>query len=580
MENNELENLKIRYLELTSLFETNKILNASLDLHSILDNLLLTAMGRLMIGQGAVFIQVEDSVFELKALKGLPTQLLGQVFSALQAIKNPSFVSECAGASDHFCRFLKKNGLQIIIPMISNGKEIGFVTFGRKFIQSGYNPDEINFLESLVSSAAIAVDKGLLFDELKNTNRKLDKKVQELNTLFEISRELNSTLDIQKILNVLSFAVMGELLINRCLVALSANQKLKVRLVRGIDAPVAEIESWLQNSTCAESLGKYPVLELQTLAGQATDLDFLKQLGLEYCVAMSAQDTFKGFLAIGKKVTGEDLSQTELGFLETLANDAVSAIENAQMVEQMLEKQRMEEELKIARDIQKRLLPEYCPHYDALEISTVNHSCMEVGGDYYDCISLGDSRLGIAIADVSGKSTPAALLMANLQASLRALAGNGKSVQEITKKINDLIYQNTTSDKFITFFYSELSIRESTLTYTNAGHNPPILFHQDGSYQFLKTGGIILGMMPHMAYEEEAVQFHPNDVLVLYTDGITEAQNQDEEEFGEERLIQKIYENLSRTAEDISEGILEAVTAFSNAGDQTDDITLLVVKFK
>ncbi len=580
MENSELENLKIRYLELTSLFETNKILNASLDLNSILDNLLLTAMGRLMIGQGAVFIRVRDSAFELKALKGLSTKLLGQIFSAKQILKNPSFVSECSGAGDQFCRFLIENGLQIIIPMISNGKEIGFASFGKKFIQSEYNPDEINFLESLVSSAAIAVDKGLLFDELKNTNRKLDKKVQELNTLFEISRELNATLDIQKILNILSFAVMGELLINRCLVVLSKNNQLKVELARGLDTPVSEIENRLQKSTCVSSLSKHPVLELTGLIDQENDLDFLKQWGLEYCVAMSAQDTFRGFLAIGKKVTGEEMSPTELGFLETLANDAVSAIENAQMVEQMLEKQRMEEELKIARDIQKRLLPEYCPRYDRVEISAINHSCTEVGGDYYDCISLGENRLGIAIADVSGKSTPAALLMANLQASLRALASDGKSVKNMVGKINDLVYQNTTSDKFITFFYGELSVQESAFTYTNAGHNPPILFHQDGSYQFLKTGGIILGMMPHMAYDEETIQLQSNDILVLYTDGITEAQNQEEEEFGEERLIQKIYENLTLPAEDISEQILEAVKTFSNEANQTDDITLLVVKFK
>ncbi|NOY78075.1 MAG: SpoIIE family protein phosphatase [Calditrichaeota bacterium] len=575
-----MENLKIRYLELTSLFETNKILNASLDLQSILDNLLLTAMGRLMIGQGAVFIRMEDSVVELKALKGLPASLLGRVFPMPHLKGNPIFITDHKAAGDPLYRFLETNDLQILIPMISNGKEIGLVAFGKKFIQSEYNPDEINFLESLVSSAAIAVDKGLLFEELKSTNRKLDKKIQELNTLFEISRELKATLDIQKILNVLSFAVMGELLVNRCLIVLLDHQQLKVQLVRGLDASVVEIEKQLQNSACVKSLSQHPVLELTPEVCQESGLGFLKQLELEYCVAMSAQDVFKGFLGIGKKVTGETLSETELGFLETLANDAVSAIENAQMVEQMLEKQRMEEELKIARDIQKRLLPEYCPHYDRVEIAARNYSCTEVGGDYYDCLPLDASRLGIAIADVSGKSTPAALLMANLQASLRALASDGKPVQSIVKKINDLIYQNTTSDKFITFFYGELLVRESSLTFTNAGHNPPILFHQDGSYQFLKEGGIILGMMPHVAYEESTVLLHPNDVLVLYTDGITEAQNQEEEEFGEERLIQKIYENLLLPAEEISEKILEAVKTFSNGADQTDDMTLLVVKIK
>ena len=580
MENTEFENLKIRYLELTSLFETNKILNASLDLRAILNNLLLTSMGRLMIGQGVVFIRDEKSLYKIAAAKGFSPGRLGQTFFVETALETPLYISEMPCKGDQFCQFLKENNLQIVVPIISNGRLIGILGFGKKFIQSDYKPEEIDFLQSLADSAAIAVDKSLLFDELKKTNRKLDKKIQELNTLFEISRELNATLEIQKIVNVLSFTIMGELLINKCLIILYEKGLPKIKVIRGVGIKPEPVEENLNNPEVQYDFLQKPVHQLGGKILSKHGLSALREAGIEYLVSMTAKNELKGLIGIGRKITGEELSETELGFLETLANDAVNAIENGRMVEQMLEKQRMEEELKIARDIQQRLLPDSFPQLEWIEIAAVNHSCHHVGGDSYDCIALDSGDLGISIADVSGKSTPAALLMANLQASLRALAIERKPVHECVGRINHLIYQNTASDKYITFFYGELSALKKTLTYTNAGHNAPILFHRDGRYRFLQTGGIILGMMNHVAYEEETVPLNSGDVLVLYTDGITEALNAHEEEFGEERLIQVIKENRTASAQETVDRIIAAVESFSEGMDQADDMTLIVVRLK
>ncbi len=579
MEKEDFETLKLRYLELTSLFETNKVLNASLDLQTILDNLLLTSMGRLMISKGLVLLRQKKNILKVAAVKGISRQNIGRVFGLETEIHSPGFVSELIGADTSLGSFLRSMEAKLILPLISNEKMLGLVVFGRKFVRSDYHPDEIDFLQSLVSGAALAVDKSLLFDELKATNRELDKKIQELNTVLEISRELNATLEPQKIANILSFAIMGELLVKECLIVLFENEQVQIVVKKGMEIENDRLTRFFSQPTCRQKLLSGPFVRLSEAAcEEAFSPQIFAETKLELLVPLISNESLKGFIGIGRKITGGDFSKTELGFLETLANDAIGAVENARMVRQLLEKERLEEELKIARDIQKRLLPEGCPRVSGFEIAAVNHSCRQVGGDYYDCISLGKGRLGLAIADVSGKSTPAALLMANLQASLRTLAGEGLPVHQLVERINDIIFQNTTSDKFITFFYGELLADEGRLLYTNAGHNPPILLRSDGTTELLEAGGLILGILKNQSYRQKSVEFHPNDVLVLYTDGITEALNDREEEFGEDRLMRVIRKNRSSRAEELAATILAEVERFSGGKEQSDDITLLIVK--
>ncbi len=579
MEREDFETLKLRYLELTSLFETNKILNASLDLQTILDNLLLTSMGRLMIGKGLVLLRRNGDLLQVAAVKGLPRQNVGRTFALPTEIHAPGFVAELIPPDTSLGQFLHTEEGELVLPLISNERVLGLVIFGKKFVQSDYRPDEIDFLQSLVSSAAIAVDKSLLFDELKAMNRQLDKKIQELNTVLEISRELNATLEPKKIATILSFAIMGELLVKECVIIFFEGEGTEIAVKKGIELEDALLAELFGHPSCREKLLLQSIVRLSDTA--CLDLNrgqWAEQVKLEVLVPLKSKSALKGVIGIGSKITGEDFSETELGFLETLANDAIGAIENARMVQQLLEKQRLEEELKIARDIQKRLLPEVCPRVPGFKIAALNHSCRQVGGDYFDCIALGQNRLGLAIADVSGKSTPAALLMANLQASLRTLATEDLPVHQLVGRINNIIFQNTTSDKFITFFYGELWARENRLIYTNAGHNPPLLFRVNGEYELLDEGGVILGILKNQVYREKSVEFHPNDVLVLYTDGITEALNAREEEFGEERLIEVIRKNRARRAEELAAAIIKEVERFTEGTEQSDDITLLIVK--
>jgi len=254
------------------------------------------------------------------------------------------------------------------------------------------------------------------------------------------------------------------------------------------------------------------------------------------------------------------------------------AIENARLFKEELEKKRLEEELSIASRIQQRLLPKSIPEFEGVVVTGLNIPSKQVGGDYYDFIVIDDDHMAVAIADVSGKGAPAALLMANLQASLRTLVGESKPLGEVMGKMNNLIVQNTDIDKFITAVYGILDTKARSFTYSNAGHNPPLLVRHDGSTECLDRGGLVLGMMSDMPYEQGIVRLQAQDAIIMYTDGVTEAMNAGEEEFGEDRLIETVRRNAGLDAGGLAQEIVRQVNAFASPDPQRDDITLVIIQ--
>jgi len=560
--------LQARLVELRSLFEISQTLNSSLDLRSILNNILLTPMGRLMVSKGIILLNKGDDEFQIETLKGIPEDLIGKRLHIPTPLKSPLIINE---ERSSWAATLKELGIEIVLPMISSDRNMGFIGFGRKLRGGDYTQSEMEFLTSLANIAAAAVDKGLAFQELQEANRKLDRKIQQLGTLFEIGRELNSTLNSEKILNILAYAVMGEMMIQHCLIFLKDEGKMQLKLIKGS----RDSREVAERIAAFEELSAYLC---RITEPQRVSTPPLKDLGIAVLVPMRIQEETKGIIAIGDRATGEDYKHNELEFLSTLGNQAMISLENARLFEEALEKQRMEEELAIAREIQKGLLPKAPPEIKGYDIEGVNLPSEQVGGDYYDFIKIDDTHYGIAIADVAGKGTPAALLMANLQASLRALASEYLSPKEVVFKINNLIFRNTDIATFITFFYGILDTKKRTFTYTNAGHNPPYLLHRDGSLRTLTEGGLILGMMENVIYGEQRIQLAPGDLIVMFTDGVTEVINQREEEFGEERLVRIIRENRSAEAKQLINKINDALRRFTGGVHQNDDITLVVMR--
>ncbi|MGD8538750.1 MAG: SpoIIE family protein phosphatase [Candidatus Aminicenantes bacterium] len=285
----------------------------------------------------------------------------------------------------------------------------------------------------------------------------------------------------------------------------------------------------------------------------------------------------KGDFDIQIDIPNED----ELGDLAVSFNEMAAAVKKGQ--EEAIERERLERELETAREIQEKLLPHEMPVVSGFEITGTSLPSQQVGGDYFDFLDIGDGQLGIAIADVSGKGIPAALLMANLQASLHAQVFQPGKVADVAYRINNLLYRSTDAHMFVTFFYGILDKKRSIFTSTNAGHNQPLLFRADGRIERLGEGGLILGFQPDVPYDQQTVAIRPGEVIVLYTDGITEAADPGSEMiaddlFGVERLVDIVQANLNNSAREIQSAILEAIAEHTHNAPQYDDITLVVIK--
>ncbi|UCH66795.1 MAG: PP2C family protein-serine/threonine phosphatase, partial [Ignavibacterium sp.] len=262
--------------------------------------------------------------------------------------------------------------------------------------------------------------------------------------------------------------------------------------------------------------------------------------------------------------------------LDAIARQVNAAIENAFLHQESLIKERIEQELNVAASIQQRVIPRELPKIPGYDVAGINIPSREVGGDYYDCIDLGDDKFALVMADVAGKGIAAALLVNTLNASLYAYLDNKTPLPEMTDKLNKIIYNASPSDKFITYFITVLNTKTGELDIVNAGHNPILLLRVDGRMHKIEAGGVGLGMFDFgIPYEGETLSLTKNERLFLYTDGIPEAMNEKEEEYSDERMENFFLENNTIGAQEFVDKIVNDVKSFTGNAEQSDDITTL-----
>src|SRR5438067_3328106 len=271
-------------------------------------------------------------------------------------------------------------------------------------------------------------------------------------------------------------------------------------------------------------------------------------------------------------------SNDDLEVLMLLASQVAIIIEKVMLHDQLIEKQRLETQLEVARQVQLQLLPARDPELEGFDISAYNFPTEEVSGDYYDWVRIYDDQIGIVIADVSGKGVPAALLMSFLRASLRAATHIGYSPHISMAKVNYLLWESIERNQFVTAFYGVLDASNRTLAYTNAGHNPPLLMNADGSAHFMERGGLPLGMFRNTRYYEYYQAIESGQILVLYTDGVTEAQNPKGEEYGRDRLEKAVRANRNLSARDLITTIQQDVDSWTDGRGASDDMTFFIIK--
>jgi sigma-B regulation protein RsbU (phosphoserine phosphatase) len=312
----------------------------------------------------------------------------------------------------------------------------------------------------------------------------------------------------------------------------------------------------------------------------------LREINAELLLPMSGRADLLGLIALGPKKSEEPYTPTDLRMLQSVAVQTGLTLEVAELVrtlaDQAAHQERMNREIEIAREVQQRLFPQSIPCIPGVDLAGRCRPALEVGGDYYDLIEMEGGNLGFAIGDVSGKGISAALIMASLRASLRGLIlDDPGDLARMMQKVSHLVYEVSSSSRYATFFFATLNPRTREFRYVNAGHNPPVLVKQaSGVLLRLEDGGPVVGMLPFAIYEAQSVTLDRGDLLIAYTDGISEAMTADDEEWGESRMLAALPSQPSASAAEILDGIFLAADAFTAGAEQHDDMTLLVMKVK
>ncbi|HEU5021761.1 MAG TPA: SpoIIE family protein phosphatase, partial [Bryobacteraceae bacterium] len=440
----------------------------------------------------------------------------------------------------------------------------------------------------------IAAVLGLLVIRRKNMDRAsvwIDRKFfreaynAEL-VLSELALEVGRYVEIEPLLETVARRISNTLHVEDIVIMVREGDRFRTRYSTRAGEPMdIAVGSHLLTLPRgqAEPLQVYldkPQAWMRTL--DTTELQTLAFMRSEVLLTLQGQTEIIGVMSLGAKKSGEPYSKSDLRLLQTIAVQMGMAVHNSRLASSLAaetaHREVMNRELEIAREVQQRLFPQKFPKIEGVDCFGFCRPARGVGGDYFDFIELNGGRIGIAIGDVSGKGVAAALLMASLQACLRGQTLAGVSdLGELMKNVNKLVYESSQSSRYATFFYGEFDPATRRFTYVNAGHNAPVILRKDEVIR-LEASGPVVGLLPGVGYTMDACEMQPGDLFIGYTDGISEAQNEREEEWEEERFLAAARAAASRPARQVVEAIFREADAFTGNARQYDDMTLLTVK--
>lgn len=540
-----------------ALLEAGRVFLGSTDPAFIARSLALSLMGKLLATRAAILLQEDQEGYRVLFSRGKhPYAPDGPVPS--DAPEKPFFVTP----GGEWSRLLGSEQTASL-----------WIVLGRSNGEMMFDEHQLEWIENLGNMAAISLRNAIAIEQLKVANRALDRKVMELNTLFEASKEFNTLLDRQRVLNLFRYTVTGQLLVRKLMFAQRRD---------GVSEGEVLVWSGFGSRAASDELVEQAFEDLQSGTDGREGIEVrsrsLCDIGLKRLIPIGGER--EAVIAIGERLDGSGLTDAEFRLVESVANLALLSLERIGLLEEMIEKRRMMEELEIARRIQKQLIPDPIPQIEELDAAAVNIPSKEVGGDYLDVAGTPDGNMIYAIGDVSGKGVPASLLMANLQAMIHVLLPVEIELSEAMGRINDLLCENTPADKFVTFFLGKYHRDTGVFRYVNAGHNPPYLLREGREEaEPLDRGGMLLGAVPTpFPYEVGEVELRQGDLVAMFTDGVTETFDPaGKEEFGEERLLAALARLRHLGAREILQGLLTDVGEYGGSVFG-DDLTLLLVK--
>jgi sigma-B regulation protein RsbU (phosphoserine phosphatase) len=514
---------------LESLLESAKLLNSSLRLDDMLSHLLRTVMGRLLVRKGAIAME-RSGHMEIQQARGL-----ANTFAAGSPLDDA---------------LAAQAGLELRFPI--GDPPVGLLALGRP-LKGSLEEGEREFVEALLGLASLSIANARAHEETLATNRSLDQKIQELRALLDLVRGLAATTDPGEVARLLALTLAGRWTVLKYAIVTWKPEQPPIERVKGLTLPPLD---QIRAASNASDLGLPPGSQL---------------------FPIRAGDELTGAVILGPRLGNRAYTEADLEFGAGLVAQASVALENAWHFRQTLEKKQIERELEVAAGIQRDLFPKALPAIPHTGIAARNRQAKQVGGDYYDVLPCGGETI-FCVADISGKGISAALLMSIIQATLRALATPSDSLAAIAARTNDLLWASTPASKYATAFFVRYDAATGRCVYVNGGHNDAIVLRASGEVELLGTTGLPVGLFPRREFEEASVTLAAGDLMLIYSDGASEANDHAQEEFGMERLIDSLKAAAPLPPEEILTSVLAAIDEFVNGAPQSDDITLLVVK--
>jgi len=468
----------------------------------------------------------------------------------------------------------------LILPLLARGQVVGVMLVDYIEGSARFTERKVTMISGIANQAAIAIENAQFYAAQQ-------EEAYVSTALLQVAEAVGSITDLDDILSTVVRITPILVGVKRCTIFLWDSDK-------GVFFPAQEYglsenqKEWFWNSRpdpdaplMQEVLAGRPAVSVPDstdnrwlLTGVTPVPGTLSILALP----LSAKGKVLGAMLVDYVGAPEHFAERWMNILTGIANQTAIAIENTRLYRQEAEQERLERELEVAREIQASFLPKHCPSLPGWELDAYWQAARQVGGDFYDFFPLPDDRLGLVVADVADKGVPAALFMALSRTLVRVTTHDGRRPAKALQRANELIIADAHSDLFVTVFYAILDPQTGTLTYTSGGHNPPLLIRRNGQVESLRARGIVLGIVEYIELEEKCVTLEPGDVLVLYTDGVTDAINADEEEFGLTRLTEVIQRTRKQSPSDIIAAINSEVMAFVGNTPQFDDFTLAVLK--
>jgi sigma-B regulation protein RsbU (phosphoserine phosphatase) len=413
--------------------------------------------------------------------------------------------------------------------------------------------------------------------------------------LMELSEQVRTIVEVRPLLETVARRISESLHVPKIAVLLHGEQPFRLAYAMGFEvAPAIEFgpgSGTVQQLTEAKQPTRVYLHDANNWVNRASEVgteerSALERLHTELLIPLLAMGRLLGFISLSRKRSEEPYSRSDLRLLGSVAAQTGLALENARLTsavaEEAAQREAMKREVEIAREVQERLFPQHPPQVEGLDYCGMCRPARGVGGDYYDFLLLPDGELGVAVGDVSGKGISAALMMASLQASLRGQTMHGpENMAALVERVNRLVYEVSSPERYATFFFAQYNPQSRVLTYVNAGHNPPMVLSRSGAewkLRRLEVGGTVVGLLPQYTYSQDSLLLAKGDVLVAFTDGISEAMNGADEEWGEENLLATLKKCDGRSAKDTVGCVIAAADEFTAGAKQYDDMTVVVMK--